>query len=116
MRRERLYNVATWLESGHPLQASRIVYADIVCDLMTCEVTRGKRLIQLTRREFDLMCHFMRHPRRVLPRGLILRSVWGYDGNGDTKVVDVYVGYLRRKLGKPLVLQTLRGFGYALRA
>ncbi len=98
-----------------PSQASRFAFADVSCDVATREVTRGGRPIQLTHREFDLLVHFLRHPRQVLTRELLLQTVWGYNFNGDTKVVDVYVGYLRQKLGEPRLIQTIRGVGYALR-
>ncbi len=98
-----------------PSQASRLVFADISCDVAAREMSRGGRPIQLTHREFDLMVHFLRHPRQVLTRELLLQTVWGYNFSGDTKVVDVYVGYLRQKLGEPRLIQTIRGVGYALR-
>lgn len=98
-----------------PSQASRFAFADVSCDVATREVSRGGRPIQLTHREFDLLVHFLRHPRQVLTRELLLQTVWGYNFNGDTKVVDVYVGYLRQKLGEPRLIQTIRGVGYALR-
>lgn len=98
-----------------PSQASRFTFADVSCDVATREVSRGGRPIQLTHREFDLLAHFLRHPRQVLTRELLLQTVWGYNFEGDTKVVDVYVGYLRQKLGEPRLIQTIRGVGYALR-
>jgi two-component system response regulator MprA len=81
-------------------------------------VWRGQQPISLTVREYDLLLVFMRHPRQVLTRELILETVWGYDFPGDDNVVEVYVRYLRTKLGDypPQLLQTVRGVGYALRA
>ncbi len=98
-----------------PEQADRLSFADITCDLSAHEVTRGDRVIPLTAREFDLLVHLLRHPRQVLTRDALLEHVWGYGYTGDSKVVDVYVGYLRAKLGEPRVIQTIRGVGYALR-
>ncbi len=98
-----------------PSRTRRLVFADLTCDVDAREVIRGGRAVQLTLREFDLLAYFLRHPRQVLTRELLLQSVWGYDFSGDTKVVDVYVGYLRQKLGEPRVIQTVRGVGYSLR-
>jgi DNA-binding response OmpR family regulator len=80
---------------------------------------RGTRDLVLTRREFDLLETFARHPGIVLSRPQLLSMVWGYDFEVDGNVVDVFVGYLRRKLeegGEPRVLQTVRGIGFTLRA
>ena len=93
----------------------RLAFADLVCDLSTREVTRGNRTVALTPREFELLVYFLRHPRQVLTRDAILEAVWGYELAGDTKVVDVYVGYLRQKLDSPQLIQTVRGVGYALK-
>jgi DNA-binding response OmpR family regulator len=98
-----------------PSRTKRLVFADLTCDVDAREVVRGRRAVQLTLREFDLLVYFLRHPRQVLTRELLLQTVWGYDFSGDTKVVDVYVGYLRQKLGDPRVIHTVRGVGYALR-
>jgi len=67
----------------------------------------------LTAREFELLELFLRHPRQVLSKETILDRLWGYAF--DDNLVEVYVGYLRRKLGEPVLIQTLRGAGYALR-
>jgi two-component system, OmpR family, response regulator MprA len=75
-------------------------------------------LLDLTPTEFDLLHYFLRHPRQVLERAQILQAVWGYDFGGDDNVLEVYVGYLRKKLearGEPRCIQTVRGIGYALR-
>ena len=74
--------------------------------------------LELTPTEFDLLHYFMRHPRQVLERAQILTKVWGYDFGGEQNVLEVYVGYLRKKLeanGHPRLIQTVRGIGYALR-
>ncbi|HVA93097.1 MAG TPA: response regulator transcription factor [Chloroflexota bacterium] len=92
-------------------------WADLQVDTSTREVTRGEIPIALTVREYDLLLYLLRHPRQVLTRSQILESVWGYDFAGDDNVVEVYVRYLRTKLGDypPKLLQTVRGVGYALR-
>ena len=73
---------------------------------------------QLTAREFDLLAYLMRHPDQVLSREQILNAVWGFDFDPGTKVLEVYVGYLRRKLGDAEStdpIETVRGVGYRLR-
>jgi DNA-binding response OmpR family regulator len=79
---------------------------------------RGGRDLELTRREFDLLETFARHPRQVLSRDQLLAQVWGYTFDAETNVADVFVGYLRRKLeagGEDRILHTVRGVGWALR-
>ena len=98
-----------------PHQRRRIVYAGVEVDLDAREVRRAGRLVQLTGTEFELLRHFVRNPRRVLSRDQILDAVWGYDFGATSNVVDVYVGYVRAKLGEPRLIHTVRGFGYVLR-
>ena len=74
---------------------------------------RGERQLDLTATEFELLQHFLRHPRQVLSRDQLLDAVWKGEGESDN-VVAVYVGYLRHKLGEPGLLHTVRGAGYAL--
>jgi two-component system response regulator MprA len=93
-------------------------FADVVLDrdAMTC--TRGDRPIQLSRTEYQLLDLFLANPRRVLSRDVIFEKVWGYDFGPDSNSLDVYVGYLRRKLeagGEPRLIHTQRGVGYVLR-
>jgi two-component system OmpR family response regulator len=92
-------------------------FADLELDDEAHEVRRGGRRIDLTQTEYSLLRYFIENPRRVLTRSQILDRVWRYDFEGSGNVVDLYVGYLRRKLdplGPPL-LQTVRGVGYVLR-
>lgn len=92
-------------------------YSDLQLDLITHEVHRGSRRIELTPKEFALLECFLRHPRQVLTRGQIADQVWGYDFDSFSNVVDVYVRYLRNKLeasGAPSIIHTLRGAGYRL--
>ncbi len=112
---ELVARVKALLRRRAPAQANSLQFDDVICDVSAREVMRGGRPIALTQREFDLFVHFLRHPRQVLTREGLLQAVWGYDFSGDTKVVDVYVGYLRQKLGEPRLIQTIRGVGYALR-
>jgi two-component system response regulator MprA len=93
-------------------------YADLVVDVLGHTVRRGRRAIELTRTEFLLLELFVRHPRQVLTRSQIFERVWGYDFGPASNSLEVYVGYLRRKLeadGEPRLLQTVRGVGYVLR-
>ncbi len=95
-----------------------MAYADLSLDPVTRETRRGDRAVDLTSKEYDLLRYLMRHPRQVLSREQILQEVWGYDFGGDDNVLEVYVGYLRRKTeagGEPRLVQTVRGVGYVLR-
>jgi len=75
---------------------------------------RHQRLLRLTPTEFNLLHLLLRHQNQVLPKKIILQHVWGYDFNGDYNIVETYIGYLRRKLGKPFLIHTVRGAGYFL--
>ena len=92
---------------------------DLRLDARTWTAVRGDRELGLTRREFELLALFMRHPGEVLDRARLHEEVWGYTFDPGTNVADVFVGYLRRKLeaeGEPRVLHTVRGVGFVLRA
>lgn len=86
---------------------------DVVLDLRTRKVKVGDRLIELSAREFTLAETFLRHPGQVLSREQLLSHVWGYDHDPGNNIVDVYVGYLRKKLGNKFI-ETVRGMGYGL--
>ncbi len=93
-------------------------FADLELDPKTREVRRGGEPVELTRTEFALLQLFLLNPRQVLTRSLIFERVWGYDFGASSNSLDVYIGYLRRKTeagGKPRLIQTVRGVGYALR-
>lgn len=95
-----------------------IRYADLEVDTAAREVRRGERRVDLTAREYELLEFMARNPRRVLSRDLLLARIWGEDLGAETNVVDVYVGYLRKKLdgsGETPLIRTVRGAGYALR-
>jgi two-component system response regulator MprA len=95
-----------------------LAYADLTLDPVTRETRRGERAFDLTSKEYDLMYFLARHPRQVLTRDQILQEVWGYDFGGDDNVLEVYIGYLRKKTeagGEPRLIQTVRGVGYVLR-
>ena len=80
-------------------------------------MTAGDRAVALTAREFDLLHYLLRHPGRVLTREAILHAVWGPGFVGDDNVIEVYIRYLRDKLGDrpPRYIQTVRGVGYVLK-
>lgn len=92
---------------------------DLTLNRDTREVSRNDRSIELTSKEFDLLEMLMAHPRQVFSRETILNRVWGYDFAGNTNVVDVYISYLREKLGQttedPPLIFTVRGVGYTLK-
>jgi two-component system response regulator MprA len=90
-------------------------YAGVRMNTLTREVTRDGRGLDLTRTEYTLLEMFLAHPRQVLTREQILETVWGFDFEPASNSLDVYVMYLRRKMGEPRLIQTVRGVGYVLR-
>lgn len=97
-----------------PLPETTVLTAgDVSLDLRTRRASIGSRVEELTAREFALLEVFLRHPGQVLSREQLLSHVWGYDFDPGSNVVDVYVRYVRRKLGDH-VIQTVRGMGYRL--
>ena len=95
-----------------------LAVGDLVVDPRRHVAARAGRDLDLTRREFELLESFARHAGQVLSRDQLLRQVWGYNFDVETNVVDVFVGYLRRKLesaGEPRILHTVRGVGWRLR-
>jgi two-component system response regulator PrrA len=95
------------------------IVGELTVDPRRHVAVRAGRDLDLTRREFELLDAFVRHPGLVLSREQLLRQVWGYTSEVETNVVDVFVGYLRRKLearGEPRLLHTVRGVGWVLRA
>jgi two-component system response regulator MprA len=102
-----------------PIQPHDVLhYANLTVDLTGHTVQRGQRDIHLTAREFDLLTLFMRHKEQVLPRATIMTRIWGDDFYGDSNVLEVFVGNLRRGLeaaGETRLIQTVRGVGYVLR-
>ncbi|KZE39043.1 PhoB family transcriptional regulator [Bhargavaea cecembensis] len=89
-------------------------FAGLTMNEETRDVTRDGRSIDLTPREYDLLLYFLKHPNRVFEREQLLDAVWGFDYYGDTNVVDVYVRYVRKKIGDGLI-HTVRGVGYVLK-
>lgn len=115
---ELLARVRALLRRRHPGPQQRRSYADLVLDPLARQAHRGSRELELTALEFDLLAHFLAHPRQVLTRTQLLDAVWRMPPSTASNVVDVYVGYLRAKLeagGEPRLLHTVRGVGYVLR-
>jgi two-component system response regulator MprA len=115
---ELLARVRTLLRRRLPRRAEVLRTADLILDVGAHEVRRGKRTVELTALEFQLLELFMRNERLVLTRAQILDTVWGFDVETASNVVDVYVGYLRQKLeqdGKSRLIHTVRGVGYVLK-
>jgi len=113
---ELLARVRALLRRGRPGDNGQaLAFADLRLDPVAHEVARGDRPIDLTAQEFELLRHFLAHPRQVLTRAQLLDAVWGLPSATASNVVDVYVGYLRAKLGEPRLLHTVRGVGYVLR-
>jgi two-component system, OmpR family, response regulator MprA len=96
----------------------RLAFGDLELDLLTRDARRAGREIELSPIEFELLEFFLRHPRQVLPRGLIYERVWGHDVSLSSNSLDVFVGHLRRKLeaaGERRLIHTVRGVGFTLR-
>jgi two-component system, OmpR family, copper resistance phosphate regulon response regulator CusR len=110
---ELLARVRVRLRERRAPEPTVLRVGDAALDLRTRRVLLGERSMELTAREFALAETFFRHPGQVLSREQLLSHVWGYDYDPGSNVVDVYVGYLRRKLGEGRI-RTVRGMGYRL--
>jgi two-component system, OmpR family, copper resistance phosphate regulon response regulator CusR len=110
---ELLARIRVRLREQRAPEATVLRAGDAALDLRTRRVAVGDRSVELTAREFALAETFFRHPGQVLSREQLLSHVWGYDYDPGSNVVDVYVGYLRRKLGGDRI-RTIRGMGYRL--
>jgi len=112
---ELLARVRLRLRDEPALETTVLTVGSVSLDLRSRRATHATRTIDLTAREFALLESFMRHPGQVLSREQLLSHVWGYDFDPGSNVVDVYVRYLRQKLGGD-VIETVRGMGYRLTA
>ena len=115
---ELLARVRAQLRAPTQPEASTLRVGDIRLDLRTRRVEHSGAEVTLTTREFELLAYLARHPDQVLSREQILNAVWGLEFDPGTKVLDVYIGYLRRKLGEPDgtgPIETVRNVGYRLR-
>jgi DNA-binding response OmpR family regulator len=117
-RQELLARIRALLRRRPPRGAASIEVADLTLNPDTREVKRGKRELELTNREFELLEYLMRNERLVVSRERLLDDVWGYDPTAATNTIDVFISNLRRKLeegGEPRLLNTKRGAGYVLK-
>jgi DNA-binding response OmpR family regulator len=110
---ELLARVRVRLRERGTSEQSSLEVAGVRLDLRTRKAEVGGYLVDLSAREFVLAETLMRHPGQVLSREVLLSRVWGYDFEPGSNVVDVYIGYLRKKLGSDLI-ETVRGMGYRL--
>jgi len=116
---EFLARVRALLRRGTGQRVPVLRLADLTLDPSTREVSRGSRKVTLTTREYALLEYFLRNVGRVLTRPMIAEHVWGLDFDPESNIIDVYVGYLRRKIdddGERRLLHTVRGAGYVMRA
>jgi len=115
---ELLARVRAHLRRTQEVDLDVLQFEDLSLNRRTREVFRGKRAIELTAKEFDLLDYLLSHPRQVYTRDQILERVWGYDFGGDSNIIEVYVRYLRLKLeenNEKRLIHTVRGVGYVLR-
>ena len=118
---ELLARVKALLRRRNPPDIARevLVFDDLELDTATRQAKRGNRLIDLSTTEFELLSLFIRNPRMVLTRSLLMDRIWGSDFEGGPNVLEVYIGHLRAKLEKQSekrLIQTVRGAGYVLRS
>jgi len=114
---ELLARLRALVRRGAPQRPVRLRVDDVELDPAARTVTRDGRPVDLSPKEFALLEFLMRHPGEVVNRRRILENVWAYDYDGLSNVVDVYVGYLRRKLERPFdrpLIRTARGVGYGV--
>ena len=112
---ELLARVRSLLRRKQPQSRELLTCSDLVIDVDAMEVTRDHGIIELTALEFRLLDYLVRNARVVLTRAQILENVWGLDVETTSNIVDVYVRYLRQKLGDPQLIHTVRGVGYVLK-
>jgi two-component system copper resistance phosphate regulon response regulator CusR len=116
---EFLARVRALLRRGHGQREPVLRLADLTLDPATREITRRGRRITLSAREYALLEYFLRNSGRVLTRPMLAEHVWGLEFDPGSNIIDVYVGYLRRKIesdGERRLLHTVRGVGYVLKA
>lgn len=117
---ELLARVKALLRRSNPPDIARelLRYEDLELDTATRQARRGNRLINLSTTEYELLALFLRNPRIVLTRSLLMDRIWGIDFEGGPNVLEVYIGHLRSKMeqrGEQRLIQTVRGAGYVLR-
>jgi DNA-binding response OmpR family regulator len=115
---ELLARVRALLRREGSLKSSQIIIGELILDTQTRELHKGKKIIELTTKEYTILEYLMRHPNIVVTRTMIEEHAWDYDFNSISNLVDVYIRRLRRKIDdgeKGNVIQTIRGAGYRLR-
>jgi two-component system response regulator MprA len=117
---ELLARINALLRRCNPIDVPHevLIFEDLELDTATRQAKRGNRLIDLSTTEFELLSLFLRNPRLVLTRSLVMDRIWGIDFEGGPNVLEVYIGHLRVKLEKQnetRLIQTIRGAGYVLR-
>jgi two-component system response regulator MprA len=117
---ELLARVKALLRRRQPSEISREIlhFEDLELHTATREARRGTRVITLSTTEYELLTLFLRNPRVVLTRAILMDRIWGRDFEGGPNVLEVYVKHIRNKLeqnGEPRLIQTIRGAGYVLR-
>ena len=111
--RELVARMKAILRRTDPQPAQDVLeLGDVMLNRETHDVTIGGELVELTAKEFELLAYFLSNPGAVLSRDVLLDRVWGVEYPGGTRTVDVHVAQLRRKLGRPDLIRTLRGSGY----
>src|SRR5438105_2063589 len=118
---ELLARVKALLRRRNPPDINREIlsFANLELDTATRQARRGQRTIDLSTTEYELLLLFLRNPRIVLTRNVLMDRIWGHDFEGGPNVLEVYIGHLRNKLeqhGEKRLIQTVRGAGYVLRA
>ncbi|WP_287129474.1 response regulator transcription factor [Candidatus Cyanaurora vandensis] len=115
---ELLLKIRSQLQRPRAINPQLLQFMDVQLNLQTRVCGRGERRIDLTTKEFDLLCFLLEHPQQTLSREQILLGVWGADFAGESNIIEVYIRYLRLKLEhdqEKKLIQTVRGIGYALR-
>lgn len=115
---EFLARVKARIRSTSPTDGARMKIADLEVDLKAVQVKRGGKLINLTPKEFSLLEYLIQNKGVVLTRDVILNRIWLYSPDVESRVVDVYMGYLRKKIDsgfKKKLLHSVRGFGYTIK-
>ena len=113
---ELLARVRALLRRDAPARDAQLRVADLTLDPASRLVTRGGTAITMTQREYAILETLLRRPGWIVPRDSIIESVWGYEFPDASNLVEVYIGRLRRKLGQPVLIQTVRGIGYKIEA
>jgi DNA-binding response OmpR family regulator len=115
---ELLARIRAHLRRTQEIDQDIFQFEDLSLNHRTRQVYRGKRAIELTAKEFDLLEYILSHPRQVFTKDQILQKVWGYDFMGNSNIIEVYIRYLRLKLeenNEKRLIHTVRGVGYVLR-